>query len=336
MGELQLSICIATFKRAAFIGETLDSILPQCGEGVELVLVDGASPDNTEEVVKGYQRRFPRLRYFRQPVNKGVDEDFSTAVSLAQGRYCWLMSDDDLLKPGAVNEVLRHIRDGYSLILANAEVKDSRMERVLLDRKVPVQENRVYLVGEDEGYFVDAGQYLSFIGCVIIDKKIWDKRDKNSYFGTVFIHVGVIFQAPMPAPVLLIARPLVSIRYGNAQWSARGFEIWMFKWPKLIWSFAQFSDMAKSRVCSRYPWRSLFPLLNLRAMGVYSRAEYERYIQPNPVSLMLKVAAFGVAMIPAKLLNVLAELYFSFIRPSQINLVDLRNSSVSWRSVLGK
>ncbi len=49
-----LSICIATYNRAEYIGETLESIIPQVTDEVEIVIVDGASTDNTSSVVKHY------------------------------------------------------------------------------------------------------------------------------------------------------------------------------------------------------------------------------------------------------------------------------------------
>lgn len=63
MSSTQLSICIATLNRAAFIGQTLDSIIRQATDEMEIVIVDGASSDNTKEIVEHYQRQFPRLRY---------------------------------------------------------------------------------------------------------------------------------------------------------------------------------------------------------------------------------------------------------------------------------
>lgn len=55
----KLSICIATYNRGKFIGETLDSILVQMEPGVELLVVDGASPDNTPEVMAQYLSLHP-------------------------------------------------------------------------------------------------------------------------------------------------------------------------------------------------------------------------------------------------------------------------------------
>jgi len=49
-----LSICISTHNRAAFIGETLSSILCQVTTDCEIVVSDNASIDNTEAVVSQY------------------------------------------------------------------------------------------------------------------------------------------------------------------------------------------------------------------------------------------------------------------------------------------
>src|SRR5579864_441213 len=120
---LQLSLCIATFNRASFIGATLQSILGQCNDAVEVVILDGGSSDDTAGVVRQYAQRYPCVRYFRQEVNRGVDPDFDRAVGEARGRYCWLMTDDDLLRPGAIDTVLDAIRQDYALIIVNAEVR---------------------------------------------------------------------------------------------------------------------------------------------------------------------------------------------------------------------
>ena len=42
----KLSICMATYNRGKFIGLTLDSIMSQMRSDVELIVVDGASPDD--------------------------------------------------------------------------------------------------------------------------------------------------------------------------------------------------------------------------------------------------------------------------------------------------
>jgi len=305
---IRLTIAITTRNRAAFIGETLDSILPQLTEDVELLVLDGASTDNTPGVVGGYQRKCPALRYVRQEVNNGPDRDFSRSVELASGEYCWLMADDDLLRPGAVAAVLRAVRDNPSLVIVNAEVRNADMSRILEPRRLVLDADRIFSPAEWDDFFVQTAAYLSFIGCVVIRRTIWLERAKDPYFGSLFIHVGVIFQHSMPDGIRVLAEPLISIRYGNAQWQPQQFEIWVLKWPGLLWSFPGISERAKRAVASQHRWREFDRLLFYRAQGAYSLAEYRRWVVPFAGSWWEKVPGMFIARIPRVLANTLAVL----------------------------
>lgn len=335
MNKVTLSICMATRNRGTFIGATLESIVCQATEQVEIVILDGASTDNTEEVVRRYQGRFPRLRYFRQETNMGVDRDFAKAVDLADGDYCWLFCDDDLLKPGAIRVVLDAIKDDYALIIANSEVRNADLSRLLESRRLALGENKIYKSSENNVLFADNGDYLTFIGGVIIKRQLWAEREKENYFGSCFIHVGVIFQQPLPADALVIAEPLISIRYANASWLGKFFEIWMFKWPGLVWSFADFPDWVKYRVCAKEPWRSPRTLLHLRAKGVYTKREYAEWLRPRLGSYGARAVSKAITQVPGRVANLLAFIYYSiFRRPSShlLILLDLANSPFCfWR-----
>jgi abequosyltransferase len=329
MNPIKVSICISTRNRGAFIGETLESIVLQANDEVEIVVLDGASTDNTQEIVEAYRERFPALRYFRRETNMGIDRDFANAVDLARGDYCWLFTDDDLLKQGALRKVLDALKDEYSLIIANSEVRNADLSKLLEARKVPIQVNRIYKSDENHLLLADTGFYLSFIGGIIIRRQLWHARDKASYFGSYFIHVGVVFQQPLPGDTLVIAEPLVVIRYGNASWLARYFEIWMFKWPDLVWSFPHLPDSAKSRVCHREPLRDPQTLLHHRANKTYSKREYTEWLRPRLTSFWARAVSNACAYFPGRLANLLFFVYYSlFRRPSSrlLMVLDLTNS----------
>jgi glycosyltransferase involved in cell wall biosynthesis len=127
----RLSFCIATRNRARLLRETLESILAQSPEDVEIVVVDGASDDDTPDVVAALQRRYERLRFQRQVVNGGVDADYAEAVSLARGEYCWLMSDDDVLVDGAVQRVMAELASRPFLVVVNGALYDLELQQLL-------------------------------------------------------------------------------------------------------------------------------------------------------------------------------------------------------------
>jgi glycosyltransferase involved in cell wall biosynthesis len=62
--NFDLSICIATYNRANYISETLNSIVAQLLDNVEVVIVDGASTDNTKEVVSIFVDKYPNFKYY--------------------------------------------------------------------------------------------------------------------------------------------------------------------------------------------------------------------------------------------------------------------------------
>ncbi|WP_176597251.1 glycosyltransferase [Sphingobium sp. 15-1] len=302
---MQLTICIATYNRAAFISETLDSIIPQLRPGVEVVIVDGASPDDTAVVVAPYVERFPAIRYFRETKNSGVDGDYDRAVEYAAGEHCWLFPDDDLLAPDAVDRVLDALEGGaVDLLVVDAEVRDRTLNLTLQSGRLALSGERRYGAEDAEDLLADAGYCLSFIGGVIVRRDLWVSRRREPYFGSLFIHVGVIFQSRGIGLAKILAEPLVRIRAGNAMWRPRGFEIWAFKWPSLIWSFDGYSDVAKEKVTPREPWRRFWWLLGYRALGAYSRAEYELYFADRLAGYECLIPRLAAAF-PGRLANLI-------------------------------
>lgn len=297
-----LSICIATYNRAAYIGETLESIIPQLDDDVEILVVDGASTDNTEDVVRQYAGKESRIRYIRLSAKGGIDQDYDKSVQLARGKYCWFFTDDDVLRPGAVNAVKSAINEGYDLVIVNAEVRNREISVVLQSRRIVMHDNKIYAPNAMECLFVDALHYLSFIGAVVIRRSIWLSRERGLYFGTEFVHVGVIFQKPLPGPALIIAEPYIIIRFGNAQWAPRSFDIWMFRWPKLVWSFNHIPTKAKLSVCSREPWLNLRTLIVQRSYGGYKIQSYRQYFSTMRVNVLWKFFAWLIACFPRKII----------------------------------
>lgn len=338
--QIKLSFCIPTLNRAGFIGATLESIISQATEEIEIIVVDGGSTDNTPEVVARFRERFAFLQYIRKessegssgptiPSGKGFDRDCDRAVDLARGEYCWLFTDDDVLKPGAVRRVLDEVRNQYGMMIVNAEVRSGDLSCILETSRLPLIRDEIYTPDKWQTLFVNTATYLTFVGCVVIRRNLWKTRDRNSYLGTGFVHFGVVFQGPIPGSSLVIAEPLIMIRYGNALYARtpRYFEIWMFTWPNLIWSFQGISDSAKYEVCSREPWRRKRMLLLYRAKGAFTTREYTKWIRPRISSRWERLLIRAIACFPGHVANGLALLYYRLSsRWSRLYLVDLVKS----------
>jgi abequosyltransferase len=311
---LRLSVCIATFNRAEFIGDTLSSILTQVTQHCEVVVLDCASTDGTQELIAKDFREFDRLRYIRQESNNGIDRDYDRVVTLALGEYCWLMTDDDLLKPGAIESVLGALSRDPSLVIVNAEIRDFSMSKILQRRRLDFRSDRTYGPGESDRLFEDVGDTLTYIGGTVIKREVWMTRERSRYYNSFYIHIGVIFQQALPRDALFIAEPLISYRMGNLQtFSPKAIEILWVKWPSLVRSLA-LSGETKSKVCDAEPWTNLGQLVWRRAQGHYSLAVYQRFVRHRLRSRRQKFAPVLVAILPGVFVNLVCLLYYSVRR----------------------
>jgi hypothetical protein len=109
-----------------------------------------------------------------------------------------------------------------------------------------------------------------------------------------------------------MAKPSVIIRLGNSTWNTVRFEIWMIWWPNLIWSFTEFPDAVKRKVCPREPWRRLDVLLKHRAMGVYTKTEFNK-VWSTDTAGVARTAAYMVSIFPESWANILVILYLSLM-----------------------
>ena len=317
---IKLTICIPTLNRGSFIGDALSSIISQATEETEIVVVDGGSQDNTSEVISQYQKDFCRLRYFItktdhdpdkpvSPSNKGYDYDCNRCIELAQGEYCWILPDDDKLKSGAIRTILNEIPHNYSLILVNAQLMSKDFSKVLDGNRLGINQNMKFEPHEFDAFFDQAVSFLSYVGGVVINRQLWLARNKKPYYGSAYIHVGIIFQAPLPGPTLLIAEPYVLIRHENAHWTNRAVEIIMFRWPQLLLSFDAISLSVRQKYQYRTVGQKIKKLIVLRSLGYYTVEDYHQWFSSDGGSSFWHNWAKGIAYMPVGLAQFIIACY---------------------------
>jgi abequosyltransferase len=335
----KLSFCIPTLNRAAYIGETLDSLLSQLTDECEIVILDGGSTDDTQRVVADYMRRCAQIRYVRQDVAHGFDRDCNRVVELARGKYCWLKMDDDPLKPGAVAAVLAAIRDDVSLVLVNTEGRDVTLRKVLEPRWLDFESDRVYASGEMDRLFLEVGQVLMYVGCFVVHREMWMAREKEKHCGSLFNYLAVVFQEQLPGKTVVISAPLIIYRWGNTHtWTGQVFHAISVTFPALVASFP-ISDSAKRKLCATPPWKSMEELWFFRGLGYYTISEYRQCIRPQLPSMFAGLTPMLLALLPATLANALFILYYSTTRrlyrgkwDPEVVLQDMRKSPFNVRN----
>ncbi len=96
-----VSIIVPSYNQGRFIRATLDSILSQDYRPLEVLVVDGASTDDTTQILHDYAARYLELRWWSEP-DKGPHEAVNKGFERARGVYAGIQSSDDIYLPGAV------------------------------------------------------------------------------------------------------------------------------------------------------------------------------------------------------------------------------------------
>jgi glycosyltransferase involved in cell wall biosynthesis len=99
-----VSVLIACYNAAPWVGATLDSVLAQAGAEVEVLVVNDGSTDDSARILAAYERR--GVRVITQ-ANAGLGAARNTLVENALGEYLQFLDADDLLDPGKTAEQLQ-------------------------------------------------------------------------------------------------------------------------------------------------------------------------------------------------------------------------------------
>ena len=223
--NIKLSIAIPTYNGAHYIREALDSIISQwddIDEEVEIVVSDNASTDQTAEIIREYQNKYPFIKYFRNDENIGADRNFDSAVRRSTGEYVWLFSDNDKMTPEAIREVLKVIRSHKDLavIAVNYSIFDEKLGKNIKDRVVSEYENILFESAHD---FWDKLDILSALVSVnIVRRSLWNDSNVEYFYSTNWLHVGAIISILPNRKSFFISCPLVQIISGPTGWEIGG------------------------------------------------------------------------------------------------------------------
>ena len=107
-----VSIIIPAYNRENFISETLNSMVNQCYQNWECIIVDDGSTDNTRLIADGYCQMDNRFKlYNRNRLPKGAPTCRNIGIAASNGDYIIFLDSDDLLAPTALKYRVKSIQD---------------------------------------------------------------------------------------------------------------------------------------------------------------------------------------------------------------------------------
>jgi glycosyltransferase involved in cell wall biosynthesis len=116
-----VSIIVPSYNQGQYLRETLASILSQDYRPLEVLVLDGASKDDTVPILKEFSAKHPELRWWSEP-DSGVADAVNKGLALARGEFAGIQSSDDIYLPGAISEAAAILQNNVQLGIVCAEI----------------------------------------------------------------------------------------------------------------------------------------------------------------------------------------------------------------------
>ena len=133
-----VSIITPAYNAAAYLVETIESVLSQTYQNWEMLIVNDCSKDNTAAIVQSYATKDKRIKLINLKQNSGAAVARNTAIQNAQGRYIAFLDSDDLWKKEKLQKQIRFMQqNGYAFIYSSYEHFKETKENIQNQVQIP-------------------------------------------------------------------------------------------------------------------------------------------------------------------------------------------------------
>ena len=154
-----VSVIISAYNHEKYIEQTVNSLINQTYQNIELIIIDDGSTDSTWQKICALQdicnKRFSRV-VFSTHKNVGICETTNKLIELSKGKYIYMIASDDTAKPFAIEKEVEFLENNpdYALVVGNNELIDSDGKVCYWDK------NRNIVYNKSQAKFVTLGEQL--------------------------------------------------------------------------------------------------------------------------------------------------------------------------------
>lgn len=278
-----ISICIPTFNGQDTLYNTINSIIVQNSNQIEVLISDDDSIDDTYCIARELANKSEYIRLFKNEKNLGMDKNFELLVQKARGEFIWFCGQDDIYLKGSIALVIAEIKkypDAQNILL-NFSIYDHDMENMLVKNGLSLKsfpdkliEKKRIIIDSPNEYFSLLSQPPTFLPTIIMKKSIWEDSRKKEFYNTHYIQTGLILLNMHKSILIILPKILIHGRLPNDQWQNDGNKLFNINlgYLKTVKIASNLNDHLPRKVLLRNQYRYLlnyiFAISKSRNMGL--------------------------------------------------------------------
>jgi glycosyltransferase involved in cell wall biosynthesis len=286
---MQLSICIPTYNRKKNLNNCLNSILiskKNSNIKFEVCVSDNCSEENIEDVILEYSKNL-NIKFKKNSENFGLGRNIIESVSMASGKFVWILGNDDLILSNTLSELEMLLEKNNNLdffFINSFNLKSSEVfkhAQPFKTKNLPNNMKKFSSVNKDKivtfEQLIDPeisfdfllGLYLS-----IFKRDKWNKNlsyinqknlnDKRTYstFENTCPHIAIFANNFFDSKCYIKSQPLSVNLSGEREWVDLYSFIELVRIPETLdFYFKSGLSFKKYYYCKNYSLRNFIPLL---------------------------------------------------------------------------
>jgi abequosyltransferase len=252
-----LSILITTYNRSFFLRQCLSSINESLKEflsegNIELIALNNGSRDDTHEVLQLFEQEMP-LKVLYEKDNISFVPGILKCISLAKGKYCWFLGDDDFLIDDMKDLFLFLRKADPDILLLNHlfyMFENNKLNYLMKDKQEFLFKKSKLFYDSYKDYILNVrhnNAFFTHIAPIIFKKEQWDiyfsselvQRHFQSHSIHIYIFLSILKNSKK---ICFFRKPRVVLRVGASP------SLWLTedgRYDRFLMDVRYFTDMFK-------------------------------------------------------------------------------------------
>ncbi len=174
-----ISVVIPVYGTEKYLRKCLDSILSQTYKNIEIIIVNDATKDNSEDIISEYLSEYDNIKYVRHTKNKGLFRARISGAEEAEGEYIAFVDSDDYISFDFYRLLVKKaLSEKCDIVVGNTVFEDTdgsqsirQLYRLCFEKDT--------LAGEEirDSFFAQTGWCFSWhtVWNKLYSKGLWDK-----------------------------------------------------------------------------------------------------------------------------------------------------------------